>query len=95
MNAQDNNEKGDSNADPAHADHGLKGLAKPRPLTPPPPTVWPFVTAVGLTAFFWGMVLNLTVLLVGAAVFAVGMAGLTGDWVGEHKGQSVSSGSGS
>jgi|GEM_PF-5251410 len=57
----------------------------PRPEKPPPPTFWPFITAVGLAICFWGALLNMLVVCVGAAVFVIGMAGLIGDWVREHQ----------
>jgi hypothetical protein len=72
----------DSPADVAHAP---KGWAAPLPLHPPPPTIWPFVASVGLMIGFWGITLNLLVVCVGAGVFAIGMAGLIGDWVREHQ----------
>jgi hypothetical protein len=62
---------------------------QPRPIQPPPPTVWPFVTAVGMTIMFWGVVLDLLVVSVGAGVFVIGMAGLVGDWVREHRNQTT------
>jgi len=70
---------------PAKSAHDATGLSAPRPLHPPPPTFWPFVTAVGLAACFWGAVLNLFVVYVGIGVFVVGMAGLVGDWVVEQR----------
>jgi hypothetical protein len=65
------------------------GPSVPRPEKPPPPTVWPFVTAVGMTIIFWGLVLNLFVICVGGGVFVIGMAGLVGDWVREHRNQTT------
>ena len=56
----------------------------PRPLNIPPPTFWPFITAMGTAICFWGAVLNLLVVGVGICVFVIGMAGLVGDWVREH-----------
>jgi hypothetical protein len=56
----------------------------PRPLSIPPPTFWPFITAVGTAICFWGALLNLLVVCVGVCVFLIGMAGLVGDWVREH-----------
>jgi hypothetical protein len=67
----------------------LKGSSLPRPLKPPPPTCWPFVTAVGLTSCFWGALLDGIVFFVGATVFVIGMAGLLGDWVREHRDEST------
>jgi hypothetical protein len=74
---------------PPAASPGKPGGSPPRPEHPPEPTFWPFVTAVGLMIFFWGVVLNLFVLSVGVGVFIIGMAGLIGDWVHEHRNQSV------
>jgi hypothetical protein len=83
------NDRNPSEPSPAEPAHDLRGLAVPRPVNPPPPTVWPFVTSVGLMIGFWGVVLNLLVVSVGAGVFLVGMAGLVGDWVREHRNQSI------
>lgn len=80
-------EEGRSNVSPAEPAQDLKGSYIPRPEVPPPPTCWPFVTAVGLMVFFWGFVLNLLVASVGVALFAIGMGGLIGDWVREHRSQ--------
>jgi hypothetical protein len=77
---------GVSRAEPAHH---LTGSHAPLPENPPPPTVWPFVTAVGLATCFWGATLNLFVECFGIGVFLVGMAGLVGDWVREHRNQST------
>ena len=60
------------------------GSSPPRPLKVPPPTFWPFITAVGTAICFWGAVLNLLVVGVGVCVFVIGMGGLVGDWVREH-----------
>jgi hypothetical protein len=75
-----------SRAEPTHRP---EGETPPRPENPPPPTCWPFVTAVGLTICFWGIVLNLLVVCVGAGVFLIGMGGLVGDWVREHRNQPI------
>ena len=73
----------------AAAAHDSMGSTAPRPEIPPPPTIWPFVTAVGLAFCFWGVLLNLLVVCVGAGVFLIGMSGLIGDWVREHRSQSI------
>lgn len=73
-----------SGVSPAEVAHDPNG-STPRPVNPPPPTYWPFVTAVGLTICFWGVVLNLFVVCVGIGVFVIGMAGLIGDWIREHR----------
>jgi hypothetical protein len=62
----------------------LEGSSPPKPLKVPPPTFWPFITAVGTAICFWGAVLNLLVVGVGVCVFVIGMGGLVGDWVREH-----------
>ena len=74
---------------PPAVSSGKPGGSAPRPEHPPQPTFWPFVTAVGLMIFFWGVVLNLLVVSVGLGVFVIGMAGLMGDWVHEHRNQST------
>jgi Cytochrome c oxidase subunit IV len=66
-----------------------KGFSQPRPRHPPPATFWPFVTAMGLAMVFWGVTLNLLVVCVGIGVFVVGMSGLVGDWVREHRNEST------
>jgi len=84
--AANQNPSGVSRAEPAH--HPERWTI-PRPEIPPPPTHWPFVTAVGLTICFWGILLNLLVVCVGAGVFVIGMVGLIGDWVREHRTKSA------
>jgi len=81
------NEPSSSGISPGEPAPDPERSTPPRPENPPPPTVWPFVTAVGLAITFWGMVLNLLVVCVGVGVFLVGMAGLVGDWVREHRNQ--------
>jgi hypothetical protein len=67
----------------------LDAPAVPRPVRPPPPTIWPFVTAVGMMVIFWGFLLDPLVVCVGAGVFLIGMGGLVGDWVREHRNQTT------
>jgi hypothetical protein len=74
---------------PAAPAHDPTEFSEPRPLHPPPPTFWPFVTAIGLAMVFWGVTLNLLVVCVGIGVFVIGMAGLIGDWVSEHRNEST------
>lgn len=74
---------------PAQPTHHPKGSTIPRPEIPPPPTHWPFVTAVGLAICFWGILLNLLVICVGGGIFVIGMAGLVGDWVHEHRSEPI------
>jgi hypothetical protein len=81
------NDQTRSAASPAEPARVPMGSTAPRPENPPPPTIWPFVTSIGLMIGFWGVVLNMLVVCVGAGVFAIGMAGLVGDWVREHRNQ--------
>jgi hypothetical protein len=74
---------------PAAPAHDPTGFSQPRPVHPPPATFWPFVTAVGLAVGFWGVTLNLLVVCVGIGVFVIGMSGLVGDWVREHRNESI------
>jgi hypothetical protein len=38
---------------------------------------------------FWGIELNLLVVSVGGGVFIIGIAGLIGDWVREHRHKTI------
>lgn len=46
---------------------------------PPRPTWWPAALALGIVFVLWGVVTSLIIMAVGAAVFAVALAG----WLGE------------
>ena len=67
----------------------LSGTFQPRPRHPPPPTCWPFVTAVGIMGCFWGLLLMPLVIIVAGAILVIGLAGLIGDWVREHRTEST------
>jgi hypothetical protein len=42
-----------------------------------------------MMVIFWGFLLDPLVLGVGAGIFLIGMVGLTGDWVREHRNQTI------
>jgi hypothetical protein len=58
---------------------------KPAPPHLPKPTVWPAVTALGISFLLWGLVSSLLISLVGAIVFAVSITGWIGDIRHERK----------
>jgi len=79
----------EKDASSAQAAHALQGSNQPRPRHVPPPTFWPFVTAVGLTGCCWGIVTRSTVVIAVAGIFVVGIGGLIGDWIREHRSKST------
>jgi hypothetical protein len=83
------NPQNPSGFSPGGATDNLKPSTLPRPENPPPPTFWPFITAVGLMICFWGIELDLLVVSVGGGVFIIGIAGLIGDWVREHRHKTI------
>jgi hypothetical protein len=57
----------------------LEDYAVPLPEIVPRPTWWPAAAALGVMLFAWGLVTSLTILIIGAALFATSLAG----WIGE------------
>ena len=53
--------------------------ATPLPAVIPRSTWWPAALALGVMLFAWGLLTSLTILLIGAALFATSLAG----WIGE------------
>jgi hypothetical protein len=51
------------------------GWNVPKPEKLPEPSIWPAALALGITFLVWGMVTTLLITGVGAAVFAVAIAG--------------------
>jgi hypothetical protein len=56
-----------------------EGHSVPLPAVVPRSTWWPSAAALGVMLFAWGLLTSLTILLIGAALFATSLAG----WIGE------------
>lgn len=56
-----------------------EGWTRPLPEHAPRPTSWPAALALGVTVTIWGLVTNYTILIVGAVVATLSLAG----WVRE------------
>lgn len=61
------------------------GWSRPKPETISEPTWWPAALAFGATLLVWGLVVSFVILIIGAIVTAVSLAGWIGDIRNEHK----------
>jgi hypothetical protein len=62
-----------------------EGWTRPKPETVAEPTWWPAALAFGSTLFIWGLVASFIVLIIGAIVTTVSLAGWIGNIRHEHK----------
>jgi hypothetical protein len=56
-----------------------EGYSVALPEVVPRATWWPAAAALGVMLFAWGLLTSLTILLIGAALFATSLSG----WIGE------------
>jgi hypothetical protein len=67
--------------DKSHSDNGVDqsdwNISRPDKI--PQPTFWPVALALGATLTCWGLITSLIITGVGAALFAVSLAGWIGD----------------
>jgi len=67
------------NHQPHEAPVRQPGWNDPKPLTLPPPTVWPIVLPLCVVSMAWGSVTSLYITLAGLVGFVVSIIGWIGD----------------